>query len=559
MVINDTLAYIPLLFTAVCAFASIVMLLINIKHWNMGVFLLHLISSVFLCGGAVCTVIFPSVTLFAVAVAVATFLKTIAVILQSVKEKRAKEEAAETERLEAERLEIQQAAEKNAEETENQETDKYVHRLVESGREFMIQAANAFSDESGLNKLLDHANNALIRETKADGGVVLLLDDFDDVLVVKTLVGDFPPPYKLPEDLPHKIVRVETNFRFSQFPLNETIFGAVARSGKAELVTDPLSDSRIYQNETEDFLKCGTYIFLPLKIRDTVIGVAALARNFASQPFTEDDFRVATVLADFMSTSIKVLYSYQEVVDHAELTKESGIACKLQKSLHPKLLPAIPMLSIGCYYNTAEGVCGDYYDVIPARKDRISFVVGDIAGKGMNSLMVMVMLRAMLRLTVNTTQSAGTILGWANRGIAGEINIDHFASIALINYDSTNNNIQIATAGDTPILHYSVASDTIEQVSETNEPVGVEKTTVYKDKDFTVQSGDIIVTYTDGVVETPNASGMQYSQERIMELVKKNKNLTGKEIADVIKSDITKFSESSHQHDDQTLLIIKVQ
>ena len=554
---NDSFAYMPLFLAAVSSFVALFFLFLGRKE-NIGAFMLRFIASFILCAGSIFTVINPVLAVFACAVAVVAILELVACILQMKSSKKVeKQEDPEI---------VEDVVEDDTPNPEDELKEKHrdnLRRVVAAGCDFMIHAANVFPEDGELNTLLDYANNTLIQATGADGGVILLLDDFDDVLAVKVLTGNFPPPYKLPEDLPHKIVRVETSFRFAQFPLNETIFGEVARSGKAEFITDSASDNRIYensQNEDEYFLKCGTYIFVPLKIQDTVIGVAGLARKHTSEPFTEQDFNTAMLVGDLASSAIKVVYSYQEVIEHSELTKESGIACKLQKSLHPKLLPSIPSLSLGCYYKTADGVCGDYYDIVPARKDRISFVVGDVAGKGMNSLMIMVMLRAILRLTINTTQSAGTILSWANRGIiSGENSLDHFASIALINFDSTTNIVQFATAGTTPVLLYKAASDTIEVMSDENEPVGVEKATVYMDKEFSVQSGDIIVTYTDGLIEMPDSKGVQYSQDRLMQIVQKNKQLSGKEIADMVKSDIAKFSESSHQHDDQTLLIIKVQ
>ena len=177
----------------------------------------------------------------------------------------------------------------------------------------------------------------------------------------------------------------------------------------------------------------------------------------------------------------------------------------------------------------------------------------------MTSLMVMVMLRAMLRLTVNTTQSAATILSWANRGVASETTIDHFASVALINYDGEQKKIQIATAGATPILLYHAATGEMEKISQMSDPVGVEKKTEYQDKDFAVETDDIIITYTDGVIEAPNSRGLQYSKERLLEVIVNNKHLSGKEIAEHVKTDILKFTGVDNQHDDQTLLIIKVQ
>lgn len=546
---NDSFAYLPLLVATGAAFITIIILAANRERYHPVVITLHIICAILVGIVAVYTVINPLIFPIAVVLACSTILMLAAAVTNRVTRPR--------EPKEKKVVQVQEVVETTS--TENLEPVSGSVSLLEAGKNFTLIASEALAKEADLVPLLDSINASLIFETHAHGGAILLVDGFEDVLAVKSLAGDFPPPYRLPEDLPHKVIRVETNFRFSQFPLTETIFGAVACSGRGELITDPLSDIRIIQNEPEDFLKCGSYIFIPLKIKETVIGVVALARRYGEVAFTQREYDIASILADYASSAIKIVYSYQEVMEHAELTKEGDIACKLQATLPPKLLPTIPGLSLGSFQRIADGICGDYYDIIPARKDRISFVLADVAGKGMTSLMVMVMLRAMLRLTVNTTQSAATILSWANRGIASETTIDHFASVALINYDGEQKKIQIATAGATPVLLYHAATGEMEKISQMSDPVGVEKKTEYQDKDFAVETDDIIITYTDGVIEAPNSRGLQYSKERLLEVIVNNKHLSGKEIAEHVKTDILKFTGLDNQHDDQTLLIIKVQ
>lgn len=546
---NDSFAYLPLLVATGAAFITIIILAANRERYHPVVITLHIICAILVGIVAVYTVINPLIFPIAVVLACSTILMLAAAVTNRVTRPR--------EPKEKKVVQVQEVVETTS--TENLEPVSGSVSLLEAGKNFTLIASEALAKEADLVPLLDSINASLIFETHAHGGAILLVDGFEDVLAVKSLAGDFPPPYRLPEDLPHKVIRVETNFRFSQFPLTETIFGAVACSGRGELITDPLSDIRIIQNGPEDFLKCGSYIFIPLKIKETVIGVVALARRYGEVAFTQREYDIASILADYASSAIKIVYSYQEVMEYAELTKEGDIACKLQATLPPKLLPTIPGLSLGSFQRIADGICGDYYDIIPARKDRISFVLADVAGKGMTSLMVMVMLRAMLRLTVNTTQSAATILSWANRGIASETTIDHFASVALINYDGEQKKIQIATAGATPILLYHAATGEMEKISQMSDPVGVEKKTEYQDKDFAVETDDIIITYTDGVIEAPNSRGLQYSKERLLEVIVNNKHLSGKEIAEHVKTDILKFTGVDNQHDDQTLLIIKVQ
>lgn len=432
-------------------------------------------------------------------------------------------------------------------------------KFFETNRQFAIQASDAFVDDASYNRMLESFTYSMMNETGATGGAILIIDDFDDVIAVKSFAGEFPPPFKLPDDVPHKVVRVDTHFRFAQFGLDENVFGKIARAGKAELITDPLSDDRIYQNEDEDFLKCGSYIFLPMIINDKAIGIISLARTANKEPFSSIDFQKAQVLCDFACASVKNVYSFQEFRDHTELVRESEIATKLQETMNPKVLPVIPGIQLGSFQEKADGVCGDYYDVLPSRQDRISFIMADVAGKGMNSVVIMIMLRAIMRLITNTKQTAATIIQWANRGIAVEDNIDHFASMSLLNYDGVSHKIEYATAGSSPVLHYSAATGEMKQLYTSSEPIGIEKQSTYADNTIDVQSGDIIVMFSDGVAEAVNKSGSQYSVDRLITAIIDNKDTGSKEIASLVKADIKNFTGSARQHDDQTLLVIKIQ
>ena len=150
--------------------------------------------------------------------------------------------------------------------------------LFNVSKAFTAKASSCIGSPKGVSDYLDYINKSIKDIIKADGGTILLVDDFEDMIAVKAFDGDFPPPYELPADMPHKPVRIATNFKFAQFPLRENIFGEVATSGQAELITKPEKDTRIFQNGPEDFLQCGSYIFVPLKQNDRVIGVIAYAR-----------------------------------------------------------------------------------------------------------------------------------------------------------------------------------------------------------------------------------------------------------------------------------------
>lgn len=544
---TDAIAYIPLFCTAgIALILCILLAIIKIRNTAKVSFVsfLSLGIVIFAC---LHTVFVPGITPFAILLLLAFVLMVpyaVMLMLGKVKEPTV----------------IIQQAEEKAPETVIQELTQNEINLFDQGRGFLLQAADTFSKKEGFQEFLDNMAKTIGSVTKSDGAIILLVDDFEDVITVKSFNGDFPPPYKLPNDLPHKPLRVSTSFKFAQFPLRDNIFGEVASAGKAELIAEPAKDPRIVQNGPEDFLKCGSYMFYPIKSGDIVIGVIALSRNPDKEAFGEAEFGWGETLVDFASTALLTTYRFRDYKDQQELTKETDIASNIQSTIIEKKLPPVPGLSVGAFIDQTSGVCSDFYDVIPARKDRVSFVLMDVAGKGMNSLMVMIMLRAMLRLITNTTQSAATILSWANRGICSDSSgLDHFASVALINYNPVTKKFQLTSGGSTPVYAFSPSKGTFTRLSAQADPVGVEKTTAYKDFEFTGTKGDIIIVFSDGLVEALNAQGKPYSLASLQNAVKANAALAGKDIANKIKDDIKKFIGAEKLHDDQTLLVAKIQ
>ena len=553
----DAFTNLPLLITAgLGVLLFLFLLIIKLRNTVKSSFVFYLVSGV-VVAGALYSYLTEYLIYFIFSVIIAEVLMLPYLILKAFDNPQKREEKKAAKKL----------AEQTAAIEENEVTKAAIaaveakhQRLLEVNKDLVSKVSTFFSRDNSMESFLEYCNKLISEKVGADGCVILLADDYDNTLAVKSLTGSFPPPYKLPEDLPHKPLRVETNLRFAQFPFTDNIFGEIFSAKEPVFIPDSVKDPRIFQNGPEEFLKCGGYIFAPIKQQDTVVGLVALSRLPTKAKFTKDDFETAIILADAVSTSIKPLYSFLDYAEHTELNKDGNIATKYQKDLIPQKLPVIPNISIGCFSNAMENVCGDYYDVLVSRKDRISFVMADVAGKGMNSLVVMIMIRAILRLAVNTAQSASTILSWANRGICIEsAKIDHFASVALINYNSTTNEAQISTCGNNPVFVYSAAEKNFKQISLASEPMGVEKDTQFHDINVKLNSGDIIVTCTDGLLESLNENGVQYAVENLSKVVIRNSQQNAKDISARVKDDLKRYCGSTQQYDDQSILVIKIQ
>lgn len=431
-------------------------------------------------------------------------------------------------------------------------------KSLQINKDFTAKASDLLTTENGITEFLQYCAHTLMEKTHSDGCVFLIVDEFDNFLTVRTLTGNFPPPYKLPDALPHTPVHVETKFRYAQFPFTGNIFGNVVSSGMSVFMRDATKDNRVFENGKEEFLALNTFIFIPVKIQNETIGVAAISRNAGKSQFTETDFETAQTIVDAAAISVRPLINFLDYSERRNLTEEGKIASKFQKNLIPAV-PDIAGISIGAWSMPCENVCGDFYDVIASRKDRVSLIFADVAGKGMNSYTVMVMIRAMLRLVVNTQQSAATILNWANRGLCMEsAQQDHFASVVLINYNPLTKDAEISTSGINPVLLYSAAQQTITQISKEEEPLGVENNASYADIHVQLSTGDMLVTCSDGLLESLNESGVQYTLEGLKRIIANCHELSGEGIAAQVKEAVEKHCGDTRQHDDMSIMVIKI-
>ena len=438
------------------------------------------------------------------------------------------------------------------------ETAMRAKELLPVGNTFLIKAAEAIRQQMDTAGILGFINKIMIERLFADGGVILTIGEFEDVLTVKAYGGNYPPPYKLPNDVPHQQEQVATNFRYAEFPLNNSFFGEAARSAKPILIENAQEDSRIVVNGEEPFLLPGSLLTIPMVYRDTVEGLISLSRSTDPAPFTEADVKIGEILASYATAALKLIYDLQEETELNTIENETDIASRIQRILLPKKLIDTPDLNFSVLLNQARGVCSDYYDIIQNQKDRLFCITADVAGKSIHACIVMVMIRSLLYLITNTAQSTQSILDILNKGITGKISIDHYASISLLAYIPADKSIEYVNAGTQSLLLWKASAKKLVRLEQKSDPIGVDIKSVYTCKKIPVEKGDIAVLFTDGIIETLNDRGEPFGLKALAELLAANASLPAKAITDTINKQLKIFMGKTSPHDDQTVMIIKV-
>jgi sigma-B regulation protein RsbU (phosphoserine phosphatase) len=286
--------------------------------------------------------------------------------------------------------------------------------------------------------------------------------------------------------------------------------------------------------------------------------VVALSRIPSRSAFTSSDFERARMLADFGSIVIRNLQLAMEAAEKSTIDKETSISEDIQKMFLPKKLPDMEKMSFGAFSSPARGVHSDYYDIIHNKQGSAVLVISDVAGKGIHSSLLMVMIRTLLHLTTITTKNIGTVLTWVNRGITGKIEMDHFATLALAEVDLETGQIQYSSAAHQNALIVRKKTSTSEMLEMESVPIGVDRKTEYTATNLQLEPGDTFVMYTDGILEAMNIQGKQYGKKRLGDVILRNAGQTAKDLAVTVRSDVQDFIGQARQHDDQSILIMRL-
>ena len=433
-----------------------------------------------------------------------------------------------------------------------------MEKLFQVPQEWFKQMVLVFAKEKSFEKeLLPFMLKMMLEIFQADGAVFFSADAFDDNLACKAYMGQFPPPYKLPNDVPHRQEVVKTNFKYFECNVGETVFGKVAKDASPYYISSYIDDGIVYQNGEEDFLKIGSIIVLPLFTNNSVSGIFAISRNAGKDGFTEDEFRNITNLSGYISSILSLVIVQREYDEKSVVDNTANMAQELRQMILPKKLKTIPELDIDVYFRKQHGVCSDYYDVIQSHKDRVFIVTVDVAGKSIQSAIVMIMIRAILYLITNTNEKLEAIVDWLNKGITEKVEIDHFATISILCYYPKTSSVEFIAAGNQSMILYSANKGEVEVFHHRTDPIGIDINSKYKSIAFKLSKGDVIALYTDGIYNMLDKNGACFDVNSLAKLIAEKSLNDASNIVCECCNLIDEFTHGTSLHDDQTLLVVK--
>ena len=251
-----------------------------------------------------------------------------------------------------------------------------------------------------------------------------------------------------------------------------------------------------------------------------------------------------------------------EITDRVLMKRDLQIAKEIQAWLLPPAAPPVPGLEIAFATRAANTVAGDYYDVFPRAisppgESRYLIGIADVAGKSVPAAMLMATFQASLKTLAATPSSLTDLAGRMNNYACGNSqNGRRFTTTFIAEYDPATRGLTYVNAEhNPPILRRQ--SGTIERLQAGGIPLGIRPGAGYQAGAVTLQCGDWLVIFTDGVTEAENARAEEYGEARLLTVLNFNLAAPPQALLNAILVDIDRFAGNAPQHDDITLMLLK--
>ena len=236
--------------------------------------------------------------------------------------------------------------------------------------------------------------------------------------------------------------------------------------------------------------------------------------------------------------------------------QELEIAKQVQARLFPERLPPVPGLDYAGVCMQARSVGGDYYDFLDLGTERVAMVVGDIAGKGIAAALLMANLQANLRSqSVCAVENPERVLNSVHRLLYENTDANVYATLFFAEYDHRNGRLRYANCGHLPALVLR-RDDSIERLEPTCTVIGMFQDWQCTMAESRMDPGDILAIYTDGLTEAFNAAGEEFGEERLMEALRRHRDLGARELVGAVVDEVKRFS-TCEQYDDITLIVAR--
>lgn len=343
--------------------------------------------------------------------------------------------------------------------------------------------------------------------------------------------------------------------------------GAVAERLRAEerpLLVYP-DDPRSWVRElpeAEGLRRVQAQALIPLRLKQRLAGFLALGPKLSEEPYAPSDLRLLQTVGAQVALALEharlTAEVAAEVARRARDHRELEIAREVQEQLFPQELPRVPGLDLAGHCRPARGVGGDYYDFLALGPDRLGLAIGDVSGKGIPAALLMASLQASLRGQASFgTRDLAELMERVNKLICASSSANRYATFFYAEYSPSTRRLAFVNAGhNAPMLLRS--GGRIERLEAGGPVVGLIEFASYAAAQVELRPGDVLLAYTDGLSEAMSPAEEEWGEERLAQALRSCDGTPAAQAVERLMRDADAFAAGAPQHDDMTLLVVRV-
>lgn len=347
--------------------------------------------------------------------------------------------------------------------------------------------------------------------------------------------------------------------------------------------TAPAQAREARAREAEVLRRLDARLLVQVNARDRLTGVLALGPRASGRAYTAEEKLLLLSVAGQLALVIENSRLLERIVEEERLRRELLMAAEVQQRLFPERPPPPGAVELAGYCQPARKVGGDYYDFFDFGGGQTGLVVADVAGKGISAALLMSTLQASLRARVADGHpdaaedgALGELVSTLNRLLCQSTGPASYVTFFYAQFDELTSVLSYVNAGHNPPLLLCHAGESPAAVAgsptqgaarevcagqqfDRGGPVlGIFEGCRYEQGAVPMQSGQLFVGYTDGVVEALSGRGEEFGESRLRDCVASSAHMTAEEICARVVGRVDEWCAGTPQHDDLTLVILKV-
>lgn len=342
-----------------------------------------------------------------------------------------------------------------------------------------------------------------------------------------------------------------------QSQVSQSVVHKVASEGMPILTSDAQSDERFNMRQSVMLLGLRSILCVPLKVKDQVRGVVYADNRFTAGIFTTADLDLLNAIASIAAISIENARLYSMAVEKGRLMRELQLAREMQIGFLPQETPQLAGWEFSARWEPAREVAGDFFDFIPVDESKLGLAIADVTDKGAAAALFMIFTNSTIRGSLHHSIPPAESITSANRLICSKSPNAMFASLVYLQLEPESGRVTYVNAGHNPPLYYQAATGRLEHLTRTGMVLGIEPATQYTERTLTLEHGDFILLYTDGLTDAINAVEEAFGMERLEKITLAYCREPAEKMITVLEDALVAHTGDTIPIDDVTLLLVK--